>query len=182
MPQPLPILKRKIQIHLTINKNINKHRKKKQEKNCLPNFFFREIENCFNFNVCFYEIITLFYFDVHIRRKKRQKKLCVKLSSSDFIMKIYNKKKVCFNFSKNIYIFHKQLTLEQKFIRRPFYTFWPQYPWHHQPPIIKFLFLRFLFCLFYHTFSFFSWFSLSHFIKAFYFHLDYRLTIDLYLF
>ena len=77
MPQPLPILKRKIQIHLTINKNINKHRKKKQEKNCLPNFFFREIENCFNFNVCFYEIITLFYFDVHIRRKKRQKKtLC----------------------------------------------------------------------------------------------------------
>ena len=74
MPQPLPILKRKIQIHLTINKNINKHRKKKQEKNCLPNFFFREIENCFNFNVCFYEIITLFYFDVHIRRKKKTEK------------------------------------------------------------------------------------------------------------
>ena len=38
------------------------------------------------------------------------------------------------------------------------------------------------FSVFYHTFSFFSWFSLSHIIKAFYFHLDYRLTLDLYLF
>ena len=145
-------------------------------------FFFSWNWKLFQFQCLFLWNYYTFLFWCTYKKKKDRKKLCVKLSSSDFIMKIYNKKKVCLHFSKNIYIFHKQLTLEQKFIRRPIYTFWPQYPWHHQPPIIKFLFLRFLFCFFYHTFSFFSWFSLSHIIKAFYFHLDYRLTLDLYLF
>ena len=147
-------------------------------------FFFSWNWKLFQFQCLFLWNYYTFLFWCTYKKKKKTEKNFVsnyhhQISSWKYIIK---KRFACIFRRIYIYIFHKQLTLEQKFIRRPFYTFWPQYPWHHQPPIIKFLFLRFLFCFFYHTFSFFSWFSLSHIIKAFYFHLDYRLTLDLYLF
>ena len=146
-------------------------------------FFFSWNWKLFQFQCLFlWNYYTFLFWCTYKKKKKTEKNFVSNYHHQISSWKYIIKKGLLAFFEEYIYIFHKQLTLEQKFIRRPIYTFWPQYPWHHQPPIIKFLFLRFLFCLFYHTFSFFSWFSLSHIIKAFYFHLDYRLTLDLYLF
>ena len=146
-------------------------------------FFFSWNWKLFQFQCLFlWNYYTFLFWCTYKKKKKTEKNFVSNYHHQISSWKYIIKKGLLAFFEEYIYIFHKQLTLEQKFIRRPFYTFWPQYPWHHQPPIIKFLFLRFLFCFFYHTFSFFSWFSLSHIIKAFYFHLDYRLTLDLYLF
>ena len=154
MPQPLPILKRKIQIHLTINKNINKHRKKSKKK-IVYQIFFSWNWKLFQFQCLFlWNYYTFLFWCTYKKKKKTEKNFVSNYHHQISSWKYIIKKGLLAFFEEYIYIYFINNWLWNKNSSED-HTFWPQYPWHHQPPIIKFLFLRFLFCFFYHTFSFF---------------------------